>query len=642
MKFQLSVSAGFAKLAKLRNENMFVEIPTTMTVSGNEDDLFWKIGDGKDSITMNLPPSSLNQQISKHGEEDLVFIANILMHRSLDSSIIKKQLAKTKAQMIGVLEEIPLEKATVLIQPTDSLESLRAVLELIKELEIKYVAITNFLPLLNNQRLAINFLAEISSTLPIDSVLYLLSPIPHTYWPILAYAGISVFSDGFANISSKQAFYLTDFGGDKLDAISEKTCFCEACNSVNQLSELLLPDQKNTEKNLLEKHNEWIVSKKIREIRNSLRNQDLRSYVEQMIYSNVFSGASLRLLDKHHIVSIISRTPTWKTSLIKHITEYSYYRPEIQEFQKRIRERYQIADSKKIAVIFPCSARKPYSQSRSHERYIQTLGSVSNRKRGFIQELILTSPLGVIPRELELVYPAAHYDIPVTGDWSHEEVQIAAGQLVNVLSRKKSSDLTVIAHVSNEYIDLCKEAERQLKLKFKYTAVNDKPTAAASLSKLKDELNSTLEKLDITSYKPDVELVQTIADYQYGLGLGKEMFADNCKIRSKPNQPMFIMQDKQQIGVIHPETGKLNLTLETGKILAKHKKYFVTFNNKELEGSTLFSIGVEDADLQIRPSDSVVILNEKNELIGVGNAIISGKDMVETKRGPAVKVKQKI
>ncbi|MBK5114196.1 MAG: DUF5591 domain-containing protein [Candidatus Heimdallarchaeota archaeon] len=642
MKFQLSASVGFAKLAKLRTENMVVEIPTIMSVIEKESNLFWKIGDGNNNFTMGLPTSSLNHQISKLGKEDLTFVGNILMHSSLNPALIKKQLIKTKELMAKSLEQIPQGKATILIQPTDSQDILQQVLQMVNELEIKNIAITNMLPLLNNQRQAVNFLAGTSSTLTVDSLLYLLSPVPHTYWPILAYAGISVFNDGFADIASKQSLYLTDFGGDVLDSISEKTCFCEACNSVDQVSELLLPGSKNIERNLLEKHNKWITAKKIREIRSALRNLDLRSYVEQMIHSNVFSGAALRLLDKHHVDSIISKTPTWKTSLIKHITEYSYYRPEIQEFQRRIRERYRIQKGKKIVVIFPCSARKPYSQSKSHEKFIRTLDSISNKKRGFIQEIILTSPLGVIPRELEIVYPAAHYDIPVTGDWSHEETEIVVGQLTYVLSKAKSSDLSVVAHVSNEYIDLCKEAEKRLKMKFKYTATDEKATSSSSLSVLFEELNSILMELEPISYKPNVELARTIADYQFGLDLGEQMFKDNCRIRSKPNQPMFIMQDKKQIGVIHPETGKLTLTIDTGKILAEHEKYFVLFDGMELEGSTLFSVGVVDADPQIRPTDSVIILNKKKELIGVGNALISGKDMKETKRGPAVKIKQKV
>ena len=642
MKFQLSISAGFAKLAKIRKESIVVEIPTTMSIFEKDGNSFWKIGEEDNSITMGLPASSLHQKQPEFGDEDLSFIANILMQRSLNPSLIEKQLAKTRELMTEYLETIPQEKATILIQPTDSTEILKQVLQMIKDFEIKNIAITNMLPLLNNQRQAVSFLAGISSFLPVDSILYLLSPVPHTFWPILAYAGIDVFNNGYAGIASKQSMYLTDFGGIDLASLSEKPCFCEACNSVSQLSELLMPDPKSSDQTLLEKHNTLIATKKIREIRNALRNSDLRSYVEQMIHSNVFSGAVLRLLDKHHNDGIISRTPTWKSSLIKHITEYSYYRPEIQEFQRRIRDRYQIRGSKKVVVIFPCSARKPYSFSKSHGKFLNTLGSISNKKRGYIQELILTSPLGVIPRELEMVYPAAHYDIPVTGDWSHEEKEIAVKQLTTVLSKAKTSKLSVIAHVSNEYVELCKDAEKQLKMKFKYTASSDKTTSSASLSLLYNELNSIVKDQEPKIYRSDMELIQTIADYQYGSGIGQEMFKENCRIRSKPNQPQFIMQDKKQIGVIQPTTGKLSLTLETGKTLAEKEKYFVLFDDEELEGSTLFAVGVVDADPQIRPTDSVVILNKKRELVGVGNAIISGKDMKETRRGPAVKIKQKV
>jgi hypothetical protein len=37
------------------------------------------------------------------------------------------------------------------------------------------------------------------------------------------------------------------------------------------------------------------------------------------------------------------------------------------------------------------------------------------------QELIITSPLGVVPGSLSCSYPSAQYDIPVTGHWDLEE-----------------------------------------------------------------------------------------------------------------------------------------------------------------------------------------------------------------------------
>ena len=128
MKFQLSVSAGFAKLAKIRKESIVVEIPTTMSIFEKESNSFWKIGDGDNSFTMGLPRSSLHQKKPESGDEDLSFVANILMHRSLNPSLIEKQLAKTKELMSEYLENIPREKATILIQPTDSSEILKRVL----------------------------------------------------------------------------------------------------------------------------------------------------------------------------------------------------------------------------------------------------------------------------------------------------------------------------------------------------------------------------------------------------------------------------------------------------------------------------------------------------------------------------------
>ena len=37
---------------------------------------------------------------------------------------------------------------------------------------------------------------------------------------------------------------------------------------------------------------------------------------------------------------------------------------------------------------------------------------------------MVTAPLGLVPRELEDFWPAAHYDIPVTGDWDIDELQV--------------------------------------------------------------------------------------------------------------------------------------------------------------------------------------------------------------------------
>ena len=48
---------------------------------------------------------------------------------------------------------------------------------------------------------------------------------------------------------------------------------------------------------------------------------------------------------------------------------------------------------------------------------------------------MMTSPLGLVPRDLEDVWPAANYDVPVTGDWSSDELARVRRMLTSLVER---------------------------------------------------------------------------------------------------------------------------------------------------------------------------------------------------------------
>src|SRR5207247_5931433 len=116
-------------------------------------------------------------------------------------------------------------------------------------------------------------------------------------------------------------------------------------------------------------------------------------------------------------------TPVAGGEMLAYASE-SLTRPEIVRFRRRIRERYAKPPSSRVLVLLPCSARKPYSRSRSHRRFRDAI--LASKDPSSVHEVIVTSPLGLIPRELERFYPARAYDIPVTGDWSRDEAAVVA------------------------------------------------------------------------------------------------------------------------------------------------------------------------------------------------------------------------
>src|SRR5207249_7612127 len=107
---------------------------------------------------------------------------------------------------------------------------------------------------------------------------------------------------------------------------------------------------------------------------------------------------------------------------------------------------YAKPPSARVLLLLPCSARKPYSASRSHRRFREAIQACKNPS--VVHEVIVTSPLGLIPRELERFYPAGAYDIPVTGDWSRDEAAVVADDL-EAFGESNRYD-SVVAHLGAE------------------------------------------------------------------------------------------------------------------------------------------------------------------------------------------------
>ena len=62
---------------------------------------------------------------------------------------------------------------------------------------------------------------------------------------------------------------------------------------------------------------------------------------------------------------------------------------------------------------------------------------------------MVTSPLGLVPRELEEQWPAAHYDVPVAGQWDDDELATIRRLVRGLLN--ESDTRRVINHSGIEF-----------------------------------------------------------------------------------------------------------------------------------------------------------------------------------------------
>ncbi len=58
------------------------------------------------------------------------------------------------------------------------------------------------------------------------------------------------------------------------------------------------------------------------------------------------------------------------------------------------------------------------------------------------------------------------------------------------------------------------------------------------------------------------------------------------------------------------------------------------------EGRNVFAKHVVEADKELRPQDEVIVVDEEDNLVAVGKAVLSGEEMKVFKHGVAVKVRK--
>lgn len=295
--------------------------------------------------------------------------------------------------------------------------------------------------------------------------------------------------------------------------------------------------------------------------------------------------------------------------------EESIQRPEIRRWRDRMSHMDPYGD---VVIVLPCSMRKPYSQSKSHRIFMKVTKN--------FQEVILTSPFGICPRELEQTYPIQSYDVSTTGDWSQEEIDVSGECL-----KEYVDDKLVIAHVAGGYKRVCEEYLDNAV----YTCENNKTTSHESIENLKNELR----KCKRPRYKnKSLRRMRSVARYQFNTKAGDYLIPEGSRIIGRFNKR--ILHDDEQIATFHYETGLFSLNLKGGRILNDINKNWVKIDF-DLQTNTIFAPGVIDADPDIHPHDEVVIL-KNDEVVAVGKSVLSGEEMKKAIKGVAIRIRHRL
>jgi len=454
---------------------------------------------------------------------------------------------------------------------------------------------TNWHTVLDNPRHYVEWLLAMKDRHPPDALWYAPAAALPSNVATLISSGFDLFDFTAVDLKSAQGFFCTSDGEFKADQWQDKgICNCTGCTTGD-----------------LRLHNRLALQQEIAVVRHFISEGHLRELMEKRCRNGAPQVSILRLLDNES-EKVEPQIPIARSVQMWANSGESIRRPEIRRFAERVIERFRPARSD-VAVIIPCSAKKPYSLSQSHRRFQATI-----RNRG--HELIITSPLGLVPRELERIYPAAHYDVPVTGYWDLEERAFISEILVRYFT--KNSYKRVIAHIDGDALEIMKEAASRLGIEIECTCEDNRPTSTASLSRLDEALTGERRK------QPDI--IGGTLSWQFGTVPDIK----GLMIRGR-NPRERVTKGKTQFFSIDPGTGLFRPTMFGWELLGDC--YQVKIDNFVPKGDVL-APGILDADLAIRPGDEVFVTGPS--AVATGKAVMGASEMLSSKRGVAVIVRK--
>ena len=449
--------------------------------------------------------------------------------------------------------------------------------------------------LFENPRRFTEMLIDLRERFPMDTAWYAPASALPSNVSLLIYCGFDLFDYRAVDLKTVQGKFCTADGEFSYDEVRDSgMCSCAGCKN-----------------NDLQLHNRTALDTEIASASWFIRSRVFREFIEKRVRNAAWQVAVMRILDatpaySEPVVPIVRATPFSANSAD------SLKRIEVTRFVDRVIERF-IPSRTDTVVLLPCSARKPYSLSQSHRKFTF---AIQNRAH----ELILTSPMGIVPRELEAIYPAGHYDIPVTGYWDREEREFISASLARYFEKHQFG--RVIAHLDEKTRLLAEDAARRAGIEIESTCADGRPTSPESLRNLDESLRG--------NRKSSPDIIRGTLSWQFDLDVDtKRLMLKGRRGRQK------VMSGHTQLFSLDETTGLMRPTMDGWNILGD--RYHVYIDDFIPQGDVL-APGVIDADPAIREGDEVFVSGPRAQ--GAGKAFMGAKEMLHSTRGVAVKLRK--
>jgi len=433
-----------------------------------------------------------------------------------------------------------------------------------------------------------------------------------------AYLGCDFFDSASYAKFADAGRMLLPYGTVHLDRLTELPCSCPVCSSTTVAELKALPKAERALQ--LMRHNLYVSSAEMRTVRQAIADNKLFELVAQRARNHPSLLEALRAMQGFGQF-IESFDVVGKTSSVLYTGTETFMRPEILRFHTRLIDRWPYRETK-ILIVVPDDAKRPFSDS------IGTVIEEVKRNRGSDVLMLILTPMGVVPWELEHVHPAQQCIFP---DHLDDEAQrLLAAKLDEVLGM----------------------------LKFERLVWFSRSATTNPLSRHLGRIDVTFDSAsEVVEYLSQIEgrgqdwklrKLRTVMAIQWGIDdLQDARMRDlQIEVSGSTGKIRHVKQKDSIMFTMIPTTGFLTPTFEGGlylKDLGITDRYIVKTDDEVAEfvvdGKSALAKFVTWAHPDLRAGEEVLVTDSTDQVLAVGRAVLSGTEMMAFDRGVAVNMR---
>ncbi len=510
---------------------------------------------------------------------DISTILDMFTEPTDNSSVVKKKVDTTVARAVDAMDRYGDGPSHIALPIQGGIypDLREECAERLSRLKGSFYPIGGVVPLLENYRFfdLVNVIIASKRGLGPTGPVHLFGAGHPMLYPLAVLLGCDLFdSSSYAKYARRGDMMYPD-GTRNIDDIEHLACLCPTCSdlTVEELKDL--DTDEKTRK--IAEHNLWVSYNEIEKVKQAVREESLWELVERRARAHPYLLKSLKALTSNWKTMEIYQ-PKGRKKALFYTGKSTLERPMVKRLKVWIRDSYSPTVCGPTIIFNGREDKKPYNRYLTRE--IKALSPE------YSVNLLMQTPLGPIPLEMDEVYPVAQSIFP--------------------------EDLNDEASLQ-KYLDRCDITDV-----------------------IYWDGLETLESLDkVTGISYELMKVYSVCEYQFCRGAGEVLTNGELElVKNRRGRIKNVFLNGKHILSMRHYDGLFSLKEEGAILLHKHLqapllRVQVTEDSASYnaEGKNVFNGFVNYAWEHIRPGDEVLIVDPNDSLVAIARAFNSPYEM---------------